>query len=175
MLCMYRRLLRLYPANYRREFADEMLVVFEDARSDAACRGVTVRAIFNVREASGLVSGALGEHLRLLGARGFRLSVRREGFIMRNGFRFPKSTAVLMTLILGGVLMAIKRGGEIEASLPHVNPPIAPIQPAHGALVPPVVLLWMFFCALGVVGWGILFALRRSGMHRLAEMSGDRK
>lgn len=94
---------------------------------------------------------------------------------MRNGFRFPKSTVVFMMLILGGVLMAIKKGGDIARSLPDVNPQIAPIQASHGPLVPPVVLLWMFFCALGLVGWGIMFALKRSGMHRMAEISGDRK
>jgi len=94
---------------------------------------------------------------------------------MRNGFRFPKSTVVFMVLILGGVLMAIKKGGDIERSLSQVNPQITPIQPSDWALVPPVVLLWMFFCALGLVGWGIVYALKRSGMHRLAEITGDRK
>lgn len=175
MIAIYSLLLRLYPVEYKQEFADEMLTVFEEARSDVAGKNVTSRAMFSLRETLGLVGGALREHLRLAGARGFRLSIPRKAFTMSNGFRFPKSTAVLMTLILGGVLLAIKRGGEIEASLPHVNPQIAPIQPAHEALIPPVVLLWMFFCALGVIGWGIMFALRRSGIHRLAEMSGERK
>jgi hypothetical protein len=32
----------------------------------------------------------------------------------------------------------------------------------------------MFFYAAGLVGWVILFTLRRSGVHRLAEMSGER-
>ena len=94
---------------------------------------------------------------------------------MRNGFRFPKATVVFMMLILGGVLMAIKKGGDIARSLPDVNPQIAPIQPSHWALVPPVVLLWMFFCALGLVGWVVLFGLRKSGMHRLERMSGGRE
>ena len=93
---------------------------------------------------------------------------------MRNGFRFPKSTVVFMILILGGVLMAIKRGGDIERSLSQVTPQIVPLQHSRN-LVPPVVLLWAFFCALGLVGWGIVFALKRSGMHRMAEISGDRK
>lgn len=175
MLNVYRQLLRLYPAAYRREFADEMLAVIEDARCEAVHEKFIRRAVLNVREVLGLIAGALTEHLRIADWRDFKFPFPRKEFIMRNGFRFPKSTVVFMMLILGGVLMAIKKGGDIARSLPDVNPQIAPIQPSHWALLPPVVLLWMFFCALGLVGWGIVFALKRSGMHRLADISGDRK
>ena len=175
MLNIYRQLLRLYPATYQREFADEMLAVFEEARCKTLRETCMKRALFNLREVTGLVSGAFKEHLRIADWRDFKFPFPRKEFIMRNGFRFPKSTVVFMVLILGGVLMAIKKGGDIERSLSQVNPQITPIQPSHWALVPPVVLLWIFFCALGLVGWGIVFALKRSGMHRLAEISGDRK
>lgn len=94
---------------------------------------------------------------------------------MRNGFRFPKATAGLMIIILAGVMVAIKRGEEIANSLPHVNPPVGPIQPSHSALLPPIVVVSIFFYVAGLVGWAILFVLRRSGVHRLADMSGEQK
>ncbi|HTS05317.1 MAG TPA: hypothetical protein VMP68_07015 [Candidatus Eisenbacteria bacterium] len=175
MLNVYRRLLRLYPAAYRREFADEMLDVIAEARSEVIRENIINQSIFTFREVLGLVTGALTEHLRIADWRDFKFSFPRKEFIMRNGFRFPKATVVFMMLILGGVLMAIKKGGDIARSLPDVNPQIAPIQPSHWALVPPVVLLWMFFCALGLVGWVVLFGLRKSGMHRLERMSGGRE
>jgi hypothetical protein len=172
MLNVYRQLLRLYPAAYQREFADEMLAVIAEARSEVIGKHVIERALFNLREVLGLVTGALTEHLRIAEWRDFKFPFPRKEFIMRNGFRFPKSTVIFMMLILGGVLVAIKKGGDIARSLPDVNPQIAPIQPSHWALVPPVVLLWMFFSALGLLGWVVLFGLRKSGLHRLERMSG---
>jgi len=175
MLTVYRRLLHLYPAGHREQFGDEMLAVFSDLEADDRTRAIPVRTTLALREVTGLIRGAFREHLRIMFGPDARFPSQPRSFVMRNGFRFPKSTVVFMVLILGGVLMAIKKGGDIARSLPDINPQIAPIQPSHGPLVPPVVLLWMFFCALGLVGWGIVFALKRSGMHRLAEMSGDRK
>ena len=93
---------------------------------------------------------------------------------MRNEFRFPKATALLMAIILAGVLVAIQKGESIEASLPHVSPPIGPIQSVHSTLLSGVILWWLLFVAMGMVGWAILFAMRRSGVHRLAGTSTDR-
>src|SRR5215469_1539339 len=175
MLTVYRQLLRLYPKAYRQQFADEMLAVFVDARADIAKKDFFAQTIFFICEILGLIGGVCGEHLRgLLGPdSGFPLPTR--SFVMRNGFRFPKTTAVLMTLILCGVVLAIKRGEEIAMSLPQVNPPIVPIQPVHSTLLPPIILFSLFFYAAGVLGWVILFALRRSGVHRLDQISGDQK
>lgn len=94
---------------------------------------------------------------------------------MRNGFRFPKTTIVFMALILGCVVWAIKKGEDIAASLPHVSPPIGPIQPAHSTLLPPIALYLAVFYLAGLIGWAILFALHRSGMHRLDEISSAHK
>jgi uncharacterized membrane protein (DUF106 family) len=91
---------------------------------------------------------------------------------MRNQFRFPKATAVLMAIILGGVVVAIQKGEAISASLQDaVTPPIGPIHPVHSVLLGGIVLGLLFFYAAGLIGWAILFALRRSGLHRLAETS----
>jgi hypothetical protein len=94
---------------------------------------------------------------------------------VRSEFRFPKTTAVLMTIILAGVVVAIERGEAIQASLQAVNPPIGPIQPARFTLLPVIALMFVFVYAAGVIGWAILFAMRRSGVHRLAETSGEQK
>lgn len=94
---------------------------------------------------------------------------------MRNGFRFPKSTAVLMTIILAGVIVAIRKGEVIATTLPPFSQPITPIHPAHSYLLPGVIAGILFFYAVGLAGWAIVFALRRSGIHRLAEMSGEQK
>jgi len=169
MLTVYRRLLRLYPAGHREQFADEMLAVFSDLEAES--QTFLSRTSRGLREMAGLIRGAVREHLRAAFGPDATFPLQPRSFVMRNGFRFPKSTVVFMMLILGGVLIAIKKGGDIERSLSQVNPQISPIQPSHWALVPPVVLLWMFFCALGLLGWVVLFGLRKSGMHRLERIS----
>ena len=151
------------------------MAVLEDVRADIRDKGASARAAFCLREIAGLLNGAMGEHMRaFIGSdSGFSFSTRR--FTMRNGFRFPKSTAVLMTIILLGVILAIRKGEAIAYSLPHVNPQLPPIQPVHSMFLFGIPLMVMFFYAAGLVGWAILFALRRSGVHRLADMSGERK
>jgi hypothetical protein len=175
MPTIYQRLLALYPETHRQQFGEEMMAVFEEVRADIRDKGASARAKFCVREIAGLLNGAIGEHMRaFIGSDpGFSFSTRR--FTMRNGFRFPKSTAVLMTIILLGVILAIRKGEAIAYSLPHVNPQIPPIQPVHSVLLSGIPLMFMFFYAAGLVGWAILFALRRSGVHRLADVSGERK
>lgn len=172
MLTFYRQLLRLYPAGHRAQFGDEMLAVHLDLCRESANQKLIKRTLFIFREAIGLIRGACDEHLRHVLGPDFVFKLSTRSLIMRNGFRFPKTMAVLMMLILAGVVVAIQRGEEIAWSLPHVNPPIGPIQPVHSTLLPPVVLMALMFYAAGVVGWVILFALRRSGVHRLAQMSG---
>jgi hypothetical protein len=176
MLTVYRRLLRLYPAEYRELFGDEMIAVLREETDAHANKKWFTRARFCTREIAGLVNGALREHFRVLVAIQDDLSFMTGRFAMRNGFRFPKTTIVFMTLILGGVLTAIKRGEDIAASVPDNNPPIAVhIQPAHSILLGGMPLFFAFFYAAGLIGWAIMFALRRSGVHRLADMSGDRQ
>jgi len=175
MTHVYQRLLSLYPAAHRREFGDEMRAVFDEANHDSQDKTAAVRASFLAREFAGLIAGALREHVRVLANFDITdiLSTRR--FNMRNGFRFPKSTAILMTIILLGVIMAIQKGESIANSLPHVNPQIPPIVEGHSALLPPIALYVAFFYALGLIGWIILHALHRSGVHRLDDISEQTK
>ena len=175
MLTVYRQLLRLYPAPHRQQFSEEMLEVFAELDSERSSKHFLVRSFSSWHEIVGLICGACAEHLHGVIGPHIEISFPPRRFVMRNGFRFPKSTVVFMMLILGGVLMAIKKGGDIERSLSQMNPQVVPIEPSHWSLVPPVVLLWMFFCALGLLGWVVMFGLRKSGVHRLEQMSDDQK
>ena len=166
---VYRSLLRLYPACHREQFREEMVGVFEDRRAEVASKSRFARGVLLAREATGVVGGAFQERWRTLGGDGFDLWVPTRRFTMRTEFRFPKTTAVLMTIILGGVVMAIKKGETISSS--HVNPPIGPLPPTHSVLLGGIFLTLAFFYGVGLIGWTILFAMRRSGVHRLAETS----
>jgi len=89
---------------------------------------------------------------------------------MTSQFRFPKTTAVLMTIILGGVILAIKKG-EAIATLPYPNPPVPPIRPDYLMLLPSLAAMFLAAFALAGLGWIVLFLLRRSGVHRLSEFN----
>lgn len=175
MIRVYQNLLRLYPAEYRKQFGEEMIAVFQDLRAENEQKNFLLRSLFSVREFSGLMRGAIAAHCRILMGPQATLSFPTRSFTMRNGFRFPKVTIVFMTVILAGVILAIKRGEEIAYSLPRVSEPVTPIHPVHSGLLPPIPLFFVAFYAAGVIGWVILFALRRSGVHRLAQMSEERK
>lgn len=174
MLTAYRKLLHIYPAEHLEQFGEEMAEVFFQAEQGRV--GLVARAGFYLKEVAGILNGALREHLRVIVGADAVLSLYTRRFAMRNGFRFPKTTAVLMIIILAGVLIAIQRGEAIATSLP-LNPPLPlpPIHYVHFGLIWGIPWMFGFFYAAGLIGWMILFALRRSGVHRLDEMSGDRK
>ena len=185
MLSLYRFLLRLYPRAYRHEFGVEMLAVFREAQTETWKKGVLARGVFCAREVAGLLRGALGEHLQaiagsdLLTASRSRInftptwsgSPTKRRFTMRSEFRFPKATAPLMALILALIVVAIEKAKAIQASLPHTNPHVGPIQPAQFTLFSTLVVVLAITCAAGLLGWAILFAIRRSGLHRLSEFN----
>ena len=170
MLAVYRTLVRLYPAQHRQIFGGEMLTVLAAEVSEASNRRVTARIRLFAREASGLMLGAAREHFRMPVEIRDGLSLRTGRFEMRNGFRFPKSTMVFMTLILAGVILAIKRGEDIALSFPRVNPQAGPIQLGHST-VPPIAIFIGLFYVFGLVGGAILVALRRSGVDRMSGVS----
>jgi hypothetical protein len=175
MVSAYRSLLRLYPAAYRAEFGEEMAGVFGEVQSKARVRGHFRAGSFYIREVMGLLFGALEEHARAIaGSRPWAfsplLSFSSRRFRMRSEFRFPKSTAVLMVLILAGVILAIEKATAIQESLPYANPHLPPIQSSHFTLFPAMAVIFFSAYAAAVIGWAMLFALRRSGVHRLSEM-----
>ena len=148
-----------------------MIAVFRDVDADVHKQGRLATVKFYLREISGLFRGAIAEHARrILGSHvSFPLLSRR--FTMRSEFRFPKSTAFLMIVILAGVVLAIQRADAIRASVPDVNPPVVTIQPTHLTFLPTMALMFLLVYLAGAVGWIVLFALRRSGVHRLSTMS----
>jgi hypothetical protein len=171
MFSAYRCLLHLYPAPHRVEFGDEMLAVFHEARAEASEKGLLVRAAFYARELKGLLIGAFNERVRsITGSRSWELFPSRR-FTMRSEFRFPKSAPLLMALILAGTVLAIEKATAIRASVPDVNPHVGPIQPAHFTFFPALLVIFTGAYLAGVIGWAILFALHRSGFHRLTEMA----
>lgn len=169
MLRLYEHLLRLYPAPYRQQFEDEMLSVFHELRSENRIHTRLRRGIFYFREIAGVLLGSARERCRVL--RGQDVGLFEGGFMMRDGFRFPKTTAVLMTLILAGIVVAIQKGEAIQASMAASNSQIGPAQPVHSVLLSSIVSFLLIFYAAGSIGWIVLLALRKFGVHRLDESS----
>jgi hypothetical protein len=166
MRTVYDWLLRLYPDSHRRRFGEEMAFVFEQAKAERANQGPRLLTSFYFREILGMLRGAWQERFQ-------EFSNRRSA--MRTQFRFPKTTPILMTIILAGVVLAIQKGEAIQASLPDVNPAIGPIHPAQHTLLPEIVIWLVSFYIAGFIGWAILFALRRSGSHRLDAMASGQR
>lgn len=92
---------------------------------------------------------------------------------MKSEFRFPKATVGLMLVILAVVMLAIEKAKAISASLPHANPPMGLMHSAPATIVQTLTLLVALIWALaaGAIGWGILYALRRTGVQQLSEMN----
>src|SRR3954466_9959870 len=62
---IYRLFLGLYPDNYRSEFGSEMISVFEQRKAEGGGKGVVYRAVFVVREFSGLVRDAFRAQMQM--------------------------------------------------------------------------------------------------------------
>jgi len=159
MIQLYRRLLYLYPAAYRREFGEEMTSVFSQAHPTAE-QSFLPRAKFWQRELAGLLCGAAREHFHsFTGSYDWNASRRLN---MR---RFPRSTIVLMTVILVGVALTIEKARVVQIKY-------------DGFSTTSVWDTFLGFLTFGfgvmllaaVTGWAILFALRRTGMHRLSNV-----
>lgn len=158
MLAIYRSLLRLYPAKYFREYAAEMTWVFEQAKDAAGTKKLTSRVRFYAREITGVIGGAVRQ--RFFGPWDSNASRR---FNME--FRFPRSTVFLMWVILVGVLLAIAEAKKIAL-------PYGPTETRSVWSMLPwfIVACAVLVCCATAVAWGILFALKRTGMHRLENM-----
>lgn len=175
MLALYRSILHLYPASYRGEYGEEMLEVLSEVETEIRKRSRLEQAGGAAREAAGLLSGALREHLRAFASaahRGRFSSVFLGGrVVMRSEFRFPKATVGLMLVILAAVLFTIEKAKAISGSIPHANPPVGHIRPSQISVLPTLLLVMISAIGTGVIGWAILFAVRRSGLQQLSEMN----
>jgi len=162
MLSFYRWLLYLYPLGYRREYKDEMISVFRDAQADARAGSSSARISFRARETWGLLVGAMHEHICIIC--GSHRSISFTRFDMRPEFRFPRSTVLLMSIIFGGVILAMEKANTIQ------------VKYAAGAGSIWSSLPWFLgfmllsACAIVVLIWGILLVLGQTGTHRLANI-----
>ena len=162
MLSFYRCLLYLYPPLYRREFKDEMVSVFRAAHADISAASLRDRISFRIRESLGLLAGAVREHVRIINLSDQLISFRR--FTMRPEFRFPRSTVVLMLVIFAGVILAMEKANTVQVAYAAGADSIWPSTPWFFGLG------LLLACAAAVAVWGILFALGRTGSHRLARI-----
>ena len=162
MIRFYRWLLKLYPSAYRREYADEMVLVFQGAQVDAGAGSFRTRISFRSREIRGLLAGAVHEHLHII--RGTYPSISFTRFDMRPEFRFPRSTVFLMSLVFAMVIFAMEKANTIQIKYGGGADSIWPSLPWFLGLTV------FSTCATVTVIWGILFALGRTGAHRLANM-----
>lgn len=160
MLRLYQGLLYLYPAAYRQEFGEEMQCVFLRAQAERNIAPLLERAKFGARELAGLLSGAAQAHI--VAALGMENWLRFRRFNVRPQFRFAGSTVFLMCVIFAAVALAIEKAKAIvqmKEGLPTVT----------AAVWNPLFWLYPMAVALAVAGaiWAILFALHRTGLHRM--------
>jgi hypothetical protein len=172
MQAFYRSLLGLYPAGHRRVYQREMLSVLAQLSEETAAQDWPVRFWLAARESAGLLRGALKEHFRALtGSDPLRVVPRRIS--MRSEFRFPKTTVALMTIILVAVIVAIEKAKALSESIPPSSTPVGPIHPEYVGVVPAFLMAVGGACVIGLLGWAVLFSLRRSGIHRFSSMQTD--
>ena len=179
MLALYRSLMHFYPATYRCEFGDEMMDVLTEVHAATRKKSGLARFLSGVHEGGGLLFGALQEHVwNITGSQGrrrlspmFSSSFLPGRFAMKSEFRFPKATVTLMVIILAAVILTIEKAKAISASVPHTSSPVGHIQPAQITMIPTLLVAMVTAIGVAVIGWGILFALRRSGVQQLSEMN----
>lgn len=171
MLAFYHTLLRLYPAAYRCEFGGEMMDVLKEVQAEIRKKGALKLFFSGARETGGLLHGAMREHFRDITGSYYNgmLSLRRLG--MRSEYRFPKSTVGLMMATLAGVILAIEKARAISASVPHLNPLVGPIKSAQTTVAQTMLGVLVWAIVSGAIGWGILYALRRTGVQQLSDMN----
>ena len=97
--------MRLHPAVDRGRLGDEMIATFRQLPPQ---RKGWPRGLFYFRETAAVLAGALRERWKeVTGGDSTWLWFRTGRFAMRTEFRFAKTAAVRMTIILAGVISAI--------------------------------------------------------------------
>lgn len=169
MLRVYRSLLYLYPPAYRSAYGEEMLSVLSEVQAEIREKRASARALCEVQEAAGLLYGAMLEHVRsITGSDGSAMFSPRR-IPMRHEYRFPKSAAILMTIILVAVLLTIEQAEMVSHA--YADYQGGPLHWVEVSVLPAFLIALVLACVVGAIGWAIVFALRRSGMHRLSEVN----
>lgn len=163
MSLVYRWLLCLYPAEFRREFGEEMAGVLERVSVDAARAGRMRRIRLAIRETAGLARGAFEEKARR--SRGIDFIWRKKVMSsIRSRFRFPIAGITFMVLTLGLVLIAIRNAQSL--SYAFAGPAY---KPEHLSLIQTFGFTFVVTLAATVVILAVRHRLRRSGVSRLEE------
>ena len=152
MVALFRRLLRLYPAGFCREFSDEMTLCFRLRLEDVRHHTLARRGAFAAREFWGAFIGAMSAQL----GGGFDGLFRR--FDMPS-FRFSRISIVFMILALAGVLFAI------DSAMDQFHPGNTGVRAGSAFRV--VGYLAVIAMILGAIGYGVLRAANRSAGQRL--------
>jgi hypothetical protein len=139
-----------------------MTSVFRDAQDNISTGTFAARVSFHTRELRGLVWGAVREHFCKIAGNYQWSSFRR--FDMRADFRFPHTTIFLMSIILAGVILAIEKAKSIQVKYGAGSMSVWPALPWS------LGLMLLLVCVTVAVFWGVLFALRRTGVHRLEKL-----
>ena len=79
---------------------------------------------------------------------------------MQRQFRFPRSTVFLMCVILAAVAFAIDKAQRAQAA---ISGRVVPTSET----VTPLILTFVIVYLVAALAWGILYAFRQTGMHRL--------
>lgn len=169
-LGVYRALLYLYPAAYRREYGGEMLTVLGAVQAEVRTEALLSRAVSFTREVGGLLRGALEEHLRPVYPAESLTAFCSRRITMRSEFRFPKATVGLMTLVLLAIVAAIEKAKAISQSVAPSSTPVGRIVPPYVSVVPTFLIALAGVCVCGALVWAVLFALHRSGTQRLSDL-----
>jgi hypothetical protein len=143
---LYRFLLRLYPTRLV-EFGEEMAAVLYTLHHGSRTDVFAARWRFELREVTGLLSGALREHIH---ERNRNLS----GGTMRS-FRFPRWTLVMMIVIFCAVNTTIEKGRQAAVQLSG-----GPAS-SHWWNLPAVFMFVFAFLAIaGLAGYGVSLVFR---------------
>ena len=85
---------------------------------------------------------------------------------MRSEFRFPRSAVVLMVVIFLGIVLSLETSHAIQ--LRHgVGLSLISV---YSSFWKSLAIGFGLASAAAVAGWAVLFALGRSGLHRLAHL-----
>jgi len=167
MRVLYEKMLRLYPAEFRQDFAEEMAWCYAQA---AAERAGLRRTRFALRELTGLFYGACEEHLR--SAPGVWKLLRRVIMISRNKrFRFPIAAIALMTVSFGMLVYAIRLARAISYTYAASSQMFkgAAYEPDHVSIMQTFGFAFGVTVVLTVVVLAILHVTGRAGVQRLAD------
>jgi len=173
MVAFYQMLLSLYPASYREQYQQEMQGVLVQLDEEFSHQRWPARLSLAARESAGLLRGALQEHIRALTGSELVDFAANRRHLMRSEFRFPKTTVALMTIIFIAVIVAIEKAKAISESIPPSSTPVGPIHPEYVGVIPAFLIATGSACLIGLVGWALVFALRRSGIHRFSAVNPD--